>query len=204
VRRTLPLVLLAIAACAHADRLITIPRGGKIPFGTVRGEFMFEQSQPTSSMSFLGVGLTTFIDAEVVTDQLRDERSFTELNLNFNLNAPIASIAPGVSLGILDATDQSPDGRRGYIAVSFQDSGDSGPFSGGAAVETTIGGFFGRNSHAFVGMSLPVSDKFRFMVEDDGSRVSAGAELKTNAGPYFRLVFREDQTLLSVGATTHF
>ena len=165
---------------------------------------MFEPSMPTSTLSFVGVGLTTFVDAELETQQLRNEPSFTALNLDFNLNAPIAGVAPGVSLGILDATDQSPDGRRGYIAISFQDSGDSGPFSGGAAVETTVGAFFGRNSHAFVGMSLPVNYNFRFMVEDDGSRVSAGAEYKTNAGPYFRLVFREDQTLLSVGATTHF
>jgi hypothetical protein len=190
---------------AHADRLITIPRGGKIPFGTLRGEFMFEPSRPGSSMSFLGVGLTTFIDAEVVSDQLKNDKNFTELNLNFNLNAPLAGLAPGVSVGILDAANQSPDGRRGYIAISFQDSSDAGPFSGGAAVETTIGGFFGgRNSHAFVGMSLPVNESFRFLVEHDGTRINAGAELRPWGGPYFRVVFREDHTLLSVGATTHF
>lgn len=166
---------------------------------------MFEPSQPGSNISFLGVGLTTFIDAEIETNQSRNEKRFTELNLNFNLNAPLAGIAPGISFGIMDATDQSPTGRRGYVAVTFQDSGDSGPLSGGAAVETTIGGFFGgRNSQAFVGLSLPVNEDFRFLAEDDGSRVSAGAEFKTFKGTYFRLVFRSNQTLLSVGATTHF
>ena len=180
--------------------MITIPRGGKIPFGTIRGEYMFEPSEPTSTISFLGVGLTTFVDAEIETDQLRGEKKFTQLNLDFNLNSPLAGFAPGISVGLLDATDQSPQGRRGYVAVSFQDTG--GETS--APVETTVGAFFGRESHMFVGLSLPVSEQFRFLAEDDGFRVSAGAEWKTSAGPYFRFVFREHSTLLSVGSTTHF
>jgi hypothetical protein len=204
VRRTLPFLLLALACLAHADRVITVPRGGKIPYGTIRGEFMFEPSQPASSLSYIGIGVTTFIDAEVATDQFRDEKSFTELNLDFNLNSPLAGLAPGISFGILDVTNSSPDGRRGYIAVSFQDSSDSGPLSGGATVETTIGAFVGKTSHMFVGLSLPVNEHFRFLAEDDGFRVAAGAELKPLGNTYFRLVFRADQTLLSVGSTVRF
>jgi len=201
VRPTFVFAALCLASfSAAADRVITVPRGGKIPFGTVRGEFMFEPSEPRSMMSFLGVGLTTFVDAEIETDQLRDEKSFTQLNLDFNLNSPLPGFAPGVSVGMVDATDQSPQGRRGYVAVSFQDTGGET----NAPVETTVGAFFGRSSHMFVGLSLPVNDQFRFLAEDDGFRVSAGAEFKTAAGPYFRLVFREESTLLSVGATTHF
>ena len=203
VRRTLPLILLAFACSAQADRVITVPRGGKIPFGIVRGEFMFEPSQPSSSLGFLGFGVNSYVDAEIEDNQFRGEKRYTALNLDFNLNAPIAGIAPGISFGVLDATDQSPDGRRGYIAISFQ-SGDSGSFVGTSAVEATIGGFFGKQSTAFVGLSLPASDQFRLLAEDDGKRVSAGAELRTGNGPYFRLVFREDQTLLSVGMTSHF
>jgi hypothetical protein len=204
VRAPLVFAFFAAATFCAADRVITVPRGGKIPFGTVRGEFMFAPSQARSSITFLGVGLTTFIDAEVETRQLTSERSFTELNLDFNLNAPLAGFAPGISFGILDASGQSPDGRRGYVAVSFQDSGESTALTGTSNVETTIGAFFGKKSHVFVGLSLPVNEQFRFLAEDDGERVSAGAEYKSSAGPYFRMVFRENQTLLSVGATTHF
>lgn len=189
---------------AHADRLLFIPRGGKIPFGTARGEFMFQPSQPGSSYYFLGVGLTTFIDAEVESDQLKDEKNFTQLNLDFNVNAPIPGLAPGISFGLLDATNQSPVGRRAYMAVSFQDNGGEGPLAGGAAVETTVGVSTGRTTHLFIGASLPVNDQFRFMIEDDGTRVNTGAEFKTSFGAYFRLVFREDQTLLSVGSTLRF
>jgi len=199
VRRTLPLLILALAASAQADRVITIPRGGKIPFGVVRGEYMFEPSQPGTSLSFLGFGVTTFVDAEIQTDELRGEKHFTTLNLDFNLNAPIAGIAPGISFGIFDAANVSPEGRRGYIAVSFQDSGN-----GAANIEMTLGGFVGRESNAFVGVSLPASDQFRFLAEHDGEKLSAGAELKTTTGSYFRLVFRGPQTLLSVGASKKF
>jgi hypothetical protein len=169
-----------------------------------RLEYMFEPSRSGSSLGFLGVGVTTYIDAEIQNNELQGEKKFTALNLDFNLNAPLAGLAPGVSFGILDATNVSPDGRRGYVAISIQDSSDSGPYSGGAAVETTIGAFVGRTSHAFVGVSLPVSERFRFLAEDDGEIVSAGAELKTTTGAFFRLVFRSDETLLSIGTTAHF
>lgn len=165
---------------------------------------MFEPSRPGSSYSFFGVGLTTFIDAEISSRQLSGEHDFTTVDLNFNVNAPLAGFAPGLSLGILDALDQSPDGIRAYAAVSIQDNSDSGPFSGNAAVETTIGVTVGRTSHAFVGVSLPFSDRFRLMAEHNGTKISTGAEYRFSQGPFLRLVFREDQTLLSVGATRKF
>lgn len=165
---------------------------------------MMEPSRPGSFVGFLGFGVNSYIDAEVESDQLKGNKDFTTLNLDFNLNAPLAGIAPGVSFGVLDANNTSPEGRRAYVAVSFQDAGTGGVFSGGASVETTIGAFVGKTSHAFVGVSLPVNEQFRFLAEDDGESINAGAELRLDNGPYFRLVFREDQTLLSVGATTHF
>jgi hypothetical protein len=187
-----------------ADRLITIPRGGKIPYGTVRGEYMFEPSRTGSFYGFFGFGLTTFFDAEVVSDQLQGEEHFTSLDIAFNLNAPLSGLAPGISVGMLDAADQSPQGRRFYAAVSIQDSGSSGPFSGNAAVETTIGIETGTTLRGFVGVSLPVSEKLRFLAEVHNGLISAGAELKTEKGPFFRLVFRSTQTLLSVGSSVHF
>ena len=164
---------------------------------------MFEPSRPGSSFSFLGIGLSTFFDAEIENDQLKNEKKFTTVDLNFNINAPLAGFAPGVSFGVLDAADESPQGRRGYVAVSFQDSGNGG-FGSSGAVETTIGAYVGHTSHAFVGASLPANEHFRFLAEHDGMRISAGAEYRTQAGPYFRLVFRANQTLLSVGSTVHF
>ena len=57
--------------------------------------------------------------------------------------------------------------------------------------------------------------KFRNLITDEvdhlghasptgGEKLSAGAELKTTTGSYFRLVFRGPQTLLSVGASKKF
>ena len=170
----------------------------------MRGEMLIQPSQPGSSYYFFGVGLTTFIDAEIESDQLKDEKNFTQLNLDFNLNAPIPGLAPGISFGVQDATDQSPLGRREYMAISFQDNGGGGLLSGNATVETTMGVSVGHTTHFFIGASLPVNDQFRLMVEDDGTHVNTGAEFKTGFGPYVRLVFREDQTLLSIGSTAHF
>lgn len=204
MRRTLIALLVLPAAFANADRLITIPRGGKIPFGVARGEYMFEPSRPDSSYSFLGVGLTTFIDAEIENRQLAGQHEFTTLDINFNINAPLAGLAPGFSVGVLDALDQTREGIRAYAALSIQDSSDSGELGGTASVETTVGVEVGRTSHAFVGVSLPFNDRFRLMAEHNGTEISAGAEYRMSQGPYFRLIFRQQQTLLSVGATTHF
>ena len=165
---------------------------------------MFEASRAKSSLAFLGFGVSTFIDAEVSQHDLRGEKSFTQLDLTFNLNAPIPGFAPGISFGVLDAADQSPEGVRGYFAASFQEAGGVGEFGGNATVEATVGAVVGRESHAFVGMSLPTTEHFRFLAEHDGFRISAGAEYKMSQGPFFRLVFRESQTLLSAGMTAHF
>jgi hypothetical protein len=165
---------------------------------------MFEPSRPGSSYSFLGVGLTTFIDAEIWRREFDGGGDFTTLDLTFNVNAPLAGFAPGISLGILDALDETSDGIRAYAAVSILDNLDTGPFSGNASVETTVGVTVGRTSHAFVGASLPFSERFRLMAEHDGTKISTGAEYKLNQGPYFRLVFRPNQTLLSVGMTAKF
>lgn len=204
MRRALILLSLAVSSLSVADRLITIPRGGKIPFGVVRGEYMFEPSRTGSFYGFFGFGVTTFFDAEVVSDQLEGEKHFTTLDLGFNLNAPLAGLAPGISFGMLDAADQSPEGRRFYLAVTAQDSGNSGPFSGSAPVETTVGVETGKSLRGFVGVALPVNDAFRFLAEVHNGLISAGAEFKTEKGPYFRLVFRSNQTLLSAGSTVHF
>lgn len=204
MRRTLIPLLVLPAALAHADRLITIPRGGKIPFGVARGEYMFEPSRTGSSYSFLGLGLTTFIDAEIENRQLDGQHEFTTLDVNFNLNAPLAGLAPGFSMGVLDALDQTSQGIRAYAAISIQDSSDSGELGGTASVETTLGVAVGRSSHAFVGVSLPFNDRFRLMAEHNGEEISAGAEYRMTQGPYFRLIFRPQQTLLSVGASTRF
>jgi hypothetical protein len=184
--------------------VITVPRGGKIPFRTIRAEFMYEPSETSSTMSFFGVGLTNVIDVEVVNDSLRNDKSFTSLDLNFNLSAPFAGVSPGISFGLLDAANNSPLGRRGYVAVSLQDSKNSSPLASASATEFTMGAYFGRSSHLFVGLSLPVNDNFRFLAEDDGFRVAGGAEFKFENGPFFRAVFRQNQTLVSLGMSAHF
>ncbi len=155
-------------------------------------------------MSFFGVGLTNVIDAEVVNDSLRNDKASTSLNLDFNLSAPFAGLSPGVSFGVLDATNDTALGRRGYVAISLQDSKNSSPLAAGSATEFTIGSYFGRSSHIFIGLSLPVNDRFRFLAEDDGFNVAGGAEFKFENGPYFRAVFRQNQTLVTVGLSAHF
>jgi hypothetical protein len=203
VRRSLPFLILALTCVSHADRVITVPRGGKIPVGTLRGEYFFEPQSPGSSLSFLGTGINSYFDIEFARHDLRNQESYTEVNLNFNLNAPLAGYAPGISFGILDAADQSPLGLRGYIAVSFQDNG-GGPIGSNSNVETTLGVFVGRDSNAFIGVSMPLHERFRFLVEHDGIGVNAGAELRLQQGAFFKLLFLDSKTLVSAGATIRF
>lgn len=96
-------------------------------------------------------------------------------DLAYNFVAPVASLAPGISVGMLDALNETLDGRRTYIAFTFRELLDVG--DKGANGEVTMGIQFGSSNTGFVGASIPLSNNFRLLAEHNGFRISAGFEL---------------------------
>jgi hypothetical protein len=111
----------------------------------------------------------------------------------YNLIAPVAALSPGISIGMLDALNETTDGRRTYFAITFRQLLDVG--EKGANGEVTMGVQFGNINSGFVGASIPLSNNFRLLAEHNGARVSVGFELAV-AKTLKARAFTQDGTLL--------
>jgi hypothetical protein len=120
----------------------------------------------------------------------------------YNLVAPVASLSPGISVGILDALNETQDGRRTYVAFTFRELLDVG--DKGANGEATMGIQFGRINSGFVGVMLPFSPNFRFLVEHNGVRVSTGFELAIDKAFRGRVITQDGTLLLGLNLSRRF
>lgn len=197
------LSLLILAGAAHADRLIQTPRGGKLPYGTIRAEYLYEPTSRHNTYRYLGFGITTAFDLELRYDDVEGFDRGTTFDVGYNVNAPFTDLAPGVSFGVLDALDETREGRRYYMAITTKQSASDDLVSG-EAMELTIGFTLGSKNGAFVGLSLPFSENVRLLAEHDGFRATGGLELKTRSDIALRLLFRSNETLLGLQASTRF
>jgi len=200
-----PAVLIALAAvpfAAHADRLISIPIGRKIPFGTVRYEAALQPRENGVFESYLGFGVTTGIDAEIRTLRLQDEKGSAAVDLSYNVVAPFPGLSPGVSFGVQDVGDRTSDGRRFYGAATYRKM-ISGPY-GDLLADITIGGYIGKRSTPFAGLSFPITDKLRLLAEHNGYRPSVGLELRPRKELGVRFYVRDHQEFVSLSLTKKF
>lgn len=192
-----------LAGAAHADRLIHTPRGGKLPYGTIRAEYLYEPTLRHNTYRYLGIGITTAFDLELRYDDLEGfDRGFT-FDIGYNVNAPFTDLAPGISFGVLDGLNQTREGRRFYMAITSRQAA-SDDLVAGEAMELTLGFTLGSKNAAFVGLSLPFSENFRLLAEHDGFRATGGLELKTRSDVALRLLFRSNETLLGLQLSTRF
>jgi hypothetical protein len=200
--RLLSAVLLAsVSAAAMADRVILAPTGTKILYRHARAEFMFDRNG-RDFQAFLGFGITREVEAEVVLERF-DARNAGTFNVAYNLFPVFIDQVPGINVGVRDALDRTRDGRLIYLALTHRLSAESDLVEE-APVEVSFGGGFGRRAGAFVGVRLPITDRFRLLAEHDVHRITAGFEYQHESGLGGRLLFREGETLLSVRFLTRF
>ena len=192
-------VALACAASVMADRLIDIPVGKKIPEGIVRVEAMFDLRTSERNRLLLGVGLTTKIDMELMVDRLDLGRTLTTFDASYNYSVAIPDLAPGISFGIKDALDETPERRRAYVAATYRVGTD-----GIVPVEVTVGAVTNSNHPIFVGAMVPFVDAIRLLAEHDSRKLTAGIEVVPVKGLAMRLLFRQDRTLASVSLAQRF
>src|SRR3989304_5432395 len=114
--RVLCLLLAAgVTGLAGADRLILIPTGTKLPFGTARLEHLFDVRATSRSQEYFGFGVGKSFEAAITSERMPggNEGSF---DFAFNYLDPVVNYAPGISVGVVDAMDNTADGRRFYVA----------------------------------------------------------------------------------------
>lgn len=193
-----------LAACglAYGDRLIDIPIGRTISRDTVVLSLMEAGNEQGSRDRYLAFSPLQGIEIAARQRFRPNENGHTTFDLAYNLVNPVASVSPGISLGVLDAAGETVDGRRTYVAVTFRELLQVG--EKGANGEATLGVQFGHLNTGFVGVSLPLWENFRLMTEHNGARISAGFEYEPTKGIKLRTVTQDGTLLFGLNLSRRF
>ena len=191
-----PYILAALAclcAGAYGDRLIDIPLGRKITYGTVRLDGQFGQADLSDSNVYLDWGVDASWEASLHYVNPADNRRRLTGDLSYNLIAPLTDVSPGISFGVQDVGNVTPDGRRYYVATTYRTDG----VDLHSPVELTMGASYGNEVRPFIGLSFPLSDQLRLLAEHDGFRINAGVEYKPERAVAIRWLFENGVPVLS-------
>ena len=197
--RYLVACLALVPGVALADRYFTVPTGRKLPFESYRIEFAENPYHRGTLEKSMTLGLSKSFEAEIRYQDFATPTPHTTFDLAYNVLGPIPDLAPGISVGMQDISDQTPDGRRAYLAITYRKVFST--FNGDTNGDVTLGTFFGRQAGPFVGMAIPFSQDFRLIFEHDPSRLSAGFEYRIASPLTVRWYLRGDNRLVSVAWT---
>ena len=201
--RVAALLLLTVSASlAHADWLIDIPTGRKIPQDGYHIEWRSTNRTNGYTDARAGFGIGTALEATVHAQQIGGDTRVGTIDFAYTVLPPVPSISPGVSIGILDTNDQTRDRRRFFAALTFREDFDSA--DGTLPADVTIGGFAGERSSAFVGLGLPLSRRLRFVAEHNGIRIATGIDYQLYQKLAVRVLVRNQATTLGLSLATRF
>ena len=202
MRGPIALALVLVPGLAMADRLISVPIGRKIPFGTVRMEVgEWGNANPTFE-TYLATGIDQYFDLEFRTWDAYQERLKGTFDVSYNFIAPVADFTPGFSVGMLDLQNNTFEGRRAYFATTIRQT-FSTP-NGDEPFDFTLGLTIGRKHAPFVGLNVPLISQVRLLAEHDGFRPAAAIEVRPIKPLAMRLGWRGDQRIASVSYTVKF
>jgi hypothetical protein len=182
-------LMLVIPSAVMADRLITTPQGRKVPEGVVKFELL---STPSRDVAFgwIGYGLTQNFEIEISGESFDSDKITPGLNMSYNYLSPITDIAPGISFGVLDVTNQTRGEIAAYAAISYY-FGNWGDLNQNVPTILTVGGWSRDGGGVFYSVSLPFSQEFRLIGEADRNSVTAGVEIVPFQGASLKYLFRE-------------
>lgn len=178
---------------AMADRLVNVPTARPLSKNAVRFEYLAGLNNTGAQEQFMAVSVLNGLEFELRRRIRPEENGRTTFDLGYNILSPVASTAPGISVGLLDGLDETVDGRRAFIALTFRELLEVGEV--GENGDVTIGVQSGSMNSVFFGFSLPFSGRTRLIVEDNGARVTAGIETNFLKGLDAKL-YVQDKLLL--------
>jgi hypothetical protein len=200
--RILPAVgLLLVVATCHADQFLSIPTGAKVPFGDVELDYA-SSFRSGFSQTYADFGIGKSFETTLRLARPLDMNSVGTFDFDYNYNAPISGILPGISFGVQDAVDQTPQGRRFYAALTSRQtySTEDGDSTG----DVTIGVFAGRHTSPFVGLDIPLTTYMRLVACHDGLAITAGIEFRTSRQWGLRLVTVDGRPQIGLNSTMKF
>ncbi len=201
-RLTGTVALLSLAIISHADWLIDTPVSRKIPLKGVRYEFR-SMLKGGLQEHRLGFGVSETIEVIVRTERLGSFLpTHTTADISFTPNGPVPGVAPGISVGILDAANKTQDGRRGYFGFTFREDYDG--IDGSNYGDVTFGVIADHYVKAYFGASIPFSKSFRVLAEHNGNRLAAGLDFRPIKHFSLRMIWRDRQILFGASIATRF
>jgi hypothetical protein len=202
MRGWMSVIALVFGAFSFGDRVIDVPIGKSLAMGTVYFSDLEGMNQGGVHDRYFAFAPLIGLEFGVRQRVRPSESGHTTLDFAYNFVAPVASLSPGISVGMLDALNETIDGRRTYIALTFRELLDVG--EKGANAETTIGVQFGQINSGFVGVTLPLSSNFKFLVEHNGARVSTGFELAIDKSVRARAITQDGLFLFGLNLSRRF
>jgi hypothetical protein len=194
--------LAAVALCiclpvwTRADSLLLMPTARHLPQGDFRAELW---TNDQLAGGFVSAGLGQSWDAQVSVDRFGADPDRPTASLAYYYLSPIADIAPGISGGILDAANETTDGRRIYACATLNRSVRHTASLG--YTQLTAGIEVGRRSSPMAGLRSPVAKGLSLIAEYDGYRFDEALETKLGEGVYARLALRGPALYFSLGIT---
>lgn len=182
-----------LASVAFADRLVNVPTARPLGKNAIRFEYLGGLNNSGAEEQFVAFSVLNGFEFEARRRIRPQENGRTTFDLAYNVLGPVASTAPGISVGLLDGLGETLDGRRAFLALTFRELLDVGEV--GENGDVTLGYQSGSLSGFFVGISLPFSGRTRMIVEHNGARLTSGFETNLIKGLDARL-FVQDQLLL--------
>jgi hypothetical protein len=194
----------ALVAASRADRVITVPMGRKIPFGTFKIDTFLELSRARSFDRWIGVGVSPEIELAYHGERVNGGPVRDTLDVSYNYVTPLTNQSPGISAGIQDVANRTRDGRQVYVAVTWRTAADEIGM-GNVPLDVTLGIAQGDRTHPFVGASMPLSESLRLLVESNGNRIASGIDLRLfKSALAGRLVIRDRDVMVGANLTLKF
>ena len=183
----------ALCAIAAAERLIFLPLGDRYANRDFRIETLLNPRDRDPAATFIGFGFGNAFDAEISRIGRRNA-----LDLSYNYIPAVPDFGLGISVGVMDVSDESLAGRSFYVSLTTR-LNNFDAFNANTPTELTIGAGTGRFKGAFFGALLPFTDRFRLLTEYDSQEITAGFEYAMSREFRIRWLVQGQQPLF--GAT---
>ncbi len=169
MRRGWILLGIMLCACAHADRVIETPTGRLLYPHYLKAELGLLNSDRARERWLVNWRVGNYVELSAVRSGFTGVAELT--GVQFNLYPEIPNYTPGISVGVTDLFDRSPNGRGYYLALSY-----SVPTLGETPLDYDLRvhlGFGIRGVPAFfIGFEIPLTNHLFALAEHTGRGIN--------------------------------
>lgn len=185
----------ALLHLAHADRLIEIPTGRLIYPERLTLEAGFWAGVPARERAFVNLRASGLLELQGARTGF--EGRLELYGIQYSLYPEIPGYAPGISVGVADVFNRSPQGRGYYVAISYGIAAlGATPLDHDLRIHLGFG-WEGMPS-LFVGFDIPLTNQLFLRAEHTGERINAALAWRLSNQIELRGAVIRDRTSWSI------